>query len=337
MKNVHLPSPIGRRGEVRTIERVIGLETEQREIQATGGEIPQQAAPQQAPQSVGTMLKAERERQGLSREQITEKTRMRTQIVEAIENEAWGSLPPPVFVRGFLRAYAKVLGISQEAVIELYVKGVPSESPGQVPPLEPSRNRRRKLWLALVLLVVLAALYGVWLLYPSFQVSQGSRETEKRDQEVASQNGPAEKKGSPSPSEPAVQSPSPVRPAEEPVKHEAAPVQSPSQEAPPGPKEVESPARDRANEGDGWLSLTGSVKERTWLRITIDGKEEKEYLFQAGSKPQWRGKQSFYMIIGNAGGIDFDLNGKRVGDLGKPGQVIRLTLPKDVGQRERAN
>jgi hypothetical protein len=43
------------------------------------------------------------------------------------------------------------------------------------------------------------------------------------------------------------------------------------------------------------------------------------------------------MIIGNAGGIDFDLNGKRVGDLGKPGQVIRLTLPKDVGQRERAN
>jgi len=49
------------------------------------------------------------------------------------------------------------------------------------------------------------------------------------------------------------------------------------------------------------------------------------------------GKEKFYMLIGNAGGIDFDLNGKRVGDLGKPGQVVRVTLPKGLGQRERAN
>jgi cytoskeleton protein RodZ len=311
---------------VRTVERLFGLETEQKEIQSTGGEIAQQAAPQQAPQSVGTMLKAERERLGLRREQITEKTRMRTQVVEAIENEAWGSLPPPVFVRGFLRAYAKVLGISQEAVIELYAKSVPPESPGQTPHLEPSRNRRRRTWLVLLFLALLAAVYGTWHFYPSQQVDQGPREVEIRDHEVAS-----------APSQPAVVTPPPVRPVEEPVKQEAAPVQSPSQETPPSPPRSETPVRDRADEGDGRLSLTGIVKERTWLRIKIDGKEEKEYLFQAGSKPQWKGKESFYMIIGNAGGIDFDLNGKRVGDLGKPGQVIRLTLPKDVGQRERAN
>ena len=311
---------------VRTVERLFGLETEQKEIQSTEGEIAQQAAPQQAPQSVGTMLKAERERLGLSREQITEKTRMRTQIVEAIENEAWGSLPPPVFVRGFLRAYAKVLGMSQEAVIELYAKSVPPESPGQTPHLERSRNRRRRTWLVLLSLAMLAAVYGTWHFYPSQQVDQGPREVEIRDHEVAS-----------APSQPAVVSPPPVRPVEEPVKQEAAPVQSPSQETPPSPPAGETPVRDRADEGDGRLSLTGIVKERTWLRIKIDGKEEKEYLFQAGSKPQWKGKESFYMIIGNAGGIDFDLNGKRVGDLGKPGQVIRLTLPKDVGQRERAN
>jgi len=114
-------------------------------------------------------------------------------------------------------------------------------------------------------------------------------------------------------------------------------VQSASQDTPSGQQRGESPARDRTNDGDGWLSLTGIVKERTWLRITIDGKEEKEYLFQPGSRPQWRGKESFYMLIGNAAGIDFDLNGKRVGNMGKPGQVIRLTLPKDVPQREGEN
>jgi cytoskeleton protein RodZ len=316
----------------------MGLETEQKEIQATGGEIAQQAAPQQAPQSAGAMLKAERERLGLSREQITEKTRMRTQVVEAIENEAWGSLPPPVFVRGFLRAYAKVLGLAQETVIELYTKSVPSESPEQIPHLGPSRNRRQRTWFILLLFAILAAVYGTWHFSLSQKVVQGHHEAS-------------------APSQPAVVTPPPVRPVEEPVKQETAQVQSRSREAAAVPSQsreaaavpsqtqetapslpgIETPARDRADEGDGWLSLTGIVKERTWLRITIDGKEEKEYLFQAGAKPQWRGKESFYMIIGNAGGIDFDLNGKRVGDLGKPGQVIRLTLPKNVGQRERAN
>jgi len=314
---------------------LVELETEQNEIQAKGGEIAQQETPH-VPESVGAMLKSERERLGLSREQITEKTRMRTQVVEAIENDAWGSLPPPVFVRGFLRTYAKVLGISQEAVIELYAKCTPPESSGQIAPLEPSRNRRRRTWLILLALTMLAAVYGTWHFYPSSQINQGPREVEKKDHGAAS-----------APSERAVVTSPPVRPAVEPVKQETAQarspsqekvaVRSPSQEAPPGPPPGEPPAKDRADEGDGWLSLTGIVRERTWLRITIDGKEEKEYLFQAGAKPQWRGKEGFYMIIGNAGGIDFDLNGKRVGDLGKPGQVIRLTLPRDIGQRERAN
>jgi transcriptional regulator with XRE-family HTH domain len=300
------------------------LETEQKEVQATHRENSQQERPQAA-QSVGTMLKTERERLGLSRAQITEMTRIRTAVVEAIENEAWGSLPPPVFVRGFLRSYAKVLGLSQAAVIELYGKIVPLESPGQVPRLEPSRNRGRRAWLVLLLLVALAVLYGVWHFYPLVKVNQGPHDTQKRDQEAAV-----------APSQPVVASPPPVRAVEEPPKQEPAPVQVITQAAPSIAKEAETPVRDQANE-DGWLSLTGIVKERTWLRIRIDGEEEKEYLLHPGSRPQWRGKESFYILIGNAGGIEFDLNGKRMGRLGNPGQVIRLTLPKDVGTRERAN
>ena len=311
------------------------MEKEQKEIQETQGENPQQQAPQ-APQNVGILLKTERERLGLSRAQIAERTRMRTAVVEAIENEAWGSLPPPVFVRGFLRSYAKVLGLHQGTVTDLYAKGMPPESPGRVPTLEPSGNRWRRAWLVFLLLVVLAVLYGVWQFYPFLQVNQGSRESEKRDHEVVLQTIPADKEVSPVLSQPVAASPAPVRVVEEPRKQEPAPVKSAIQEAASSPKEVGSPERDRASE-DGWLSLTGIVKERTWLRITIDGKEEKEYLFQPGSRPQWRGKEKFYILIGNAGGIDFDLNGKRVGDLGKPGQVVRVTLPKDLGQRERAN
>ena len=310
------------------------METEQKEIQATQEQNQQQAP--QAPQSVGTLLKYERERQGLSQAQITEMTRMRTAVIEAIEKEAWASLPPPVFVRGFLKTYAKVLGLSPETVIDLYVKCVPPESAVQVPQPEPSGKRRRKGWVVLLLLVGLAVLYGVWLSLPSLQVSQGPSEGEKKEQAAAVQPAPAEKEPSAALSQPVAASPPQVRSAEDLPKKEPAPVQSIVQKAASVPKEGETPARDQAGE-DGWLSLTGIVKERTYLRIKIDGKEEKEYLFQPGSRPQWRAKESFYMLIGNAGGIDFDLNGKRVGNLGNPGQVIRLTLPKDAGQRERAN
>lgn len=304
---------------------MLGLETEQRENQATEGETAQQEAPQPA-QSVGALLKRERERLGLSLEQITEMTRMRRQVILAIENEDWNSLAPSVFVRGFLRSYAKVLGVSQDTVIDLYGKRASPESPGLEPHPEPSKNRRRSVWLVLLILATLAGAYGMWHFYPSLQVRQGYRDTEKRDQEAAS-----------APSQQAVPVPPSVRAAEESLKQEPAPVQSASQDISSGQQGGDSPARDRTNDEDGGLSLTGIVKERTWLRITIDGKEEKEYLFQPGSRPQWRGKGSFYMLIGNAAGIDFDLNGKRVGNLGKPGEVIRLTLPKDVPQREGEN
>jgi cytoskeleton protein RodZ len=319
------------------------LETEQKEIRTAEGEMPPQNAPQpQAPQSVGALLKTERERLGLSLEQITEKTRMRTQILEAIEHEAWDSLPPPVFIRGFLRSYAKVLGISQKVVVDLYAKHMPPESPGLDTHLKPSRNRQPRAWIVLLILAILAAFYGMWHFYPSLKVNPGSRDTENMDHKEASAisqpavvSPPAVTSPSAVASSSAVARPSPLRPAEAPLKQEPAPVQHVSQDTSSNTQGEKPPVK--ADEADGGLSLTGIVKERTWLRITIDGKEEKEYLFQPGSRPQWRGKESFYMIIGNAGGVDFELNGKRVGDLGKSGQVIRLTLPRNAGQQERAN
>ena len=304
------------------------METEQREIQAAEAEAAQQEAPQ-PDQRVGSLLKTERERLGLSREQITERTRMRTQVIEAIENEDWASLPPAVFVRGFLRSYAKVLGVPQDTVMGLYAQSAPAERPSLEPHPEPPETRRPTAMRVVLVLVILAVVYGLWHFYPSFRVHQGLHDTEQRDQEAALQTIRADKEVNPVASQPAVPSPTPVREVEQPVKEEPAPVQGPSQETPAGPEETESPARDQV-EGDGWLSLTAVVKERTWLRIRIDGKEEKEYLFQPGSRPQWKGKESFYMLIGNAAGIEFELNGKKLGNLGSPGQVIRLTLPKGV-------
>jgi hypothetical protein len=43
--------------------------------------------------------------------------------------------------------------------------------------------------------------------------------------------------------------------------------------------------------------------------------------------------RGFELLIGNAGGIDFELNGKKVGPIGRPGQVVRVRLPGDYDRR----
>lgn len=310
------------------------METEQEDIQATEAEKERPEALQPT-QSLGSFLQRERERLGLSREQITEMTRMRTQVIQAIENEIWAALPPAVFVKGFLRSYAKVLGVSQETVMGLYAKSAPAEGPSLAPPPEPPKSRRREVMLVLLGVVMLAAAYGSWQLSSSFRGSQGWRQPEKRDQTAALPSLRPDREGASVPSQSAGPRRPLVREAEEAWKQEPSPEQSTKQDTASSPVQTGNAAEEQVQEGG--LSLTGVVKERTWLRIRIDGKEEKEYLFQPGARPQWKGKESFYLLIGNAAGIEFELNGKRVGPLGSPGQVIRLTLPLAGEERERNN
>ena len=90
------------------------------------------------------------------------------------------------------------------------------------------------------------------------------------------------------------------------------------------------PPEDTAKEKEGQkFLLKADVKERTWVKIRIDGREPKEYVFSPGSQPEWEAKEGFELLIGNAGGLDFMLNGEEMKDLGNPGQVIRLKFPED--------
>jgi len=74
-----------------------------------------------APES-GAGLREERQRLRLAIETIAEKTKIRRAYLEAIEEERFGDLPAAVFVRGFLREYARCLGLSGDEVARNYMK-----------------------------------------------------------------------------------------------------------------------------------------------------------------------------------------------------------------------
>lgn len=86
----------------------------------------------------GTVLASARVRQGLSVGDIAAKLRMGINQVEALESGDYGRLPTGTFLRGFVRSYAKVLGIDPQSVIDLLEQ---THNPSEKPPIfVPSQN-----------------------------------------------------------------------------------------------------------------------------------------------------------------------------------------------------
>jgi hypothetical protein len=52
--------------------------------------------------------------------EIEAKTKIRAKYLRALENEEWGLLPGPTFVKSFLRTYAQALGLDGKALVEEY-------------------------------------------------------------------------------------------------------------------------------------------------------------------------------------------------------------------------
>jgi hypothetical protein len=71
-------------------------------------------------ESLGEYLRRERERRGMALDDIARVTRVRRQHLEAIEQDRHDLLPAPPFVRGFLSAYAKQIGVAADEVLARY-------------------------------------------------------------------------------------------------------------------------------------------------------------------------------------------------------------------------
>ena len=71
-------------------------------------------------ESFGKYLKEEREKRGYSIEEISQGTKISPGQIRALESDDFGYLPPITFVKGFVRAYARHIGLdSDEAVTRL--------------------------------------------------------------------------------------------------------------------------------------------------------------------------------------------------------------------------
>ena len=294
--------------------------------------------------SLGALLKKEREKKGLSHTQISQQIRLRPRFLEAIENEEWDLLPAPSFVRGFIRSYARVLGLDEERVVDLYGEeaGVDDFSQGFVLPSIPQRKK----WPFVVvgLLFLLAAVLAFYAWFTVSTDSKGAAGTAIVQSLPAGEEPIALDEQQKTEMRPSVEE-SALPTADSELTAGVSAVSPETQEKPKTPENVlPKPAVTRiaaeekpevkipvpAGEAEALkLQLKGHITERTWVRISIDGLKSKEYVFGPSDTPEWKAEKGFELLIGNAGGIVLEFNGKKMDNLGKQGQVVRIKLPEN--------
>lgn len=267
--------------------------------------------------SIGQILRDAREAQGITVEDAAARLRLMHRQISAMETDDFKSLGQPVFARGFVRNYARLLGLEPEALLE-GMEGAPSE-PAAVSRAEPPlpRSWLTSPWLILMLLGLLVVVAAPVSLYWWLN-SEGEDDLVKRAPSTA-QAPPA-----------AVAKPAPVAepvnvPAAQSVVPPRAPEAAPA-EAAPGTDETSAPAVPASQEIRGLLHL--EFGEESWVEVKDgSGRMLHRQLNPAGSSVDIPGQPPFDVVIGNAAQAHVTYNGRPI-DL-KPftsATVARFTL-----------
>jgi len=72
--------------------------------------------------SFGEKLRLEREKRKISLEQISSSTKIGTRMLQALEDDKFGQLPGGIFNKGFVRAYARVVGLDEDQTVADYLQ-----------------------------------------------------------------------------------------------------------------------------------------------------------------------------------------------------------------------
>lgn len=273
--------------------------------------------------SVGRLLRRAREEGHIDLDEAVEATRIRRYYLEALEKEQWGNLPSPVFIKGFLRAYAEFLGLDKEMVLNSYLRSYPSQE-HELRGLKEVTVKSRSWYLTIIISVLALALIAsiihlkgrnISIIAKTFQYLERQDPVEREEDKKVQADKledifPPRDEGVVGKEEKA---------ALEPKSSEETAIP----EEPTIPKETkdEKPLRPQ-------FILTATVKSQTWIAMYIDDEAAKEYLLEPGDAMRWEADEGFDILVGNAGGIEFFLNGEEVGHLGPEGKVVRLKLPE---------
>ena len=303
-------------------------------------------------QAFGSNLRKQREFRAIELEEIAEATMINLRFLQAIEQGRPEDLPHPTFVKGFLRAYARHIGIDGDEVVLGYEQYLLSRREEENPQeqeqtrvhghLRAPRKIPAALWLGLGALVLGMAIFIAW---PGKQ-GGGKRRIRTRQNppatlpgqvkmptpqaiQVPRQRASAER-ASPQPREEKQGPDSPPRRAQELRTSETA-VPAPGRQATPAPAAQAGPVA-----AEKPFELTVQASRDCWLLIQIDGEQTLDFILRAGqSKTLSARREIVFKTIGNRAAVTLSRAGESVSLAGENGQVLhelRLDARTDLKQ-----
>jgi cytoskeleton protein RodZ len=283
--------------------------------------MPEEEKPLQAGATFGDELRREREIRGISLKEIADATKVSKRFLEAIEKNDYRNLPAPVFTRGFIREYARYVGLSSDEMVTRYMHfveltgdaGAIAEPERERPQLqaiarEPYRPQsfgtigrtepgRGGWWL---IALALAALAGG----AAFLVMTHRLPLTHARSAIASLGRSKTRKPSRQPGKTAETPPA------------SAPVSTST--AAPGTTAVAAATP---------LHLLVEITADSWVNLQADGRSVMDREMRDGETRSFDAEKEFrFQTIGNAGGVVLTLNGVHIPPLGNQGEVLHDTV-----------
>jgi cytoskeletal protein RodZ len=303
-------------------------------------------------ESIGEFFRQVRETKGLTIDEVASKTRIRTDFVKALEDGNFAKLPDQVFARGFVRSYARSLGLDEDDAIHRFVQSAGAYYDKQVErerlkvrqaEEERKRQANRK---AVAIAIGIAILTLIFLLsreQSSLLVRRSSSDPPASASKRTVPPTPESQDAPPSQQAEAVPPAPKTKPSESPVVSAKASVENntglvtgPASTASVGPELAAPVPSSLGSDGPlGGISLEGSgatdeqlaldleATELSWVVVQVDGGSPQEALLRPGEKARWKGQDQFILTLGNAGGVKAELNGKPQKPFGQSGKVAR--------------
>jgi cytoskeleton protein RodZ len=276
----------------------------------------------------GLRLKQQREKRGITLEQISKSTKIGTRFLEALEEDQFERLPGGIFNKGFVRAYARCIGLDEEQTITDFLAATGASQPSAAldeppvlqPPPQPKRERAASLPWGIFATVLLITAFGfaIW----GFVFRATTRE--KEPSQIAQPQTPSTPaEPSSSTTEPAPPSATSTQPAPSATSGVAKELQYPptasgsagsAGRTTPTPNELSSGTSNSgtAQNPPATRGITLRIKahDEAWLSITVDGEVTTEITLPASAEKTVRAHNDIILKTGNVGALDFEFNGR---------------------------
>ena len=297
------------------------------------------------PAAFGQQLMLAREKAGMTIEEAARAMNLKVRIVEALEDSDMDRLPPVTFVQGYIRTYARLLGLPEEKIVKEFEEEVPHTVESELQPRPPSPDGANsqtpiiKLTSLLVVLVAIGVLvYSVYSFYieRTQRIEQAHQEADEPaltlppeeapsiDQQAAldAEQTPAQETETTAAAEAAW--PTPVV-DEAPASDAAEPVQAdvePAETAPEQPaaetaadvsiEEIMPVAKPQPITGGDVLAV--SAEQECWADIS-DANDIRMFYgtIRPGRELKLVGQAPFDVFLGNAPAVTLNLNSVEIG------------------------